>query len=219
MIRVGRLVADPTRAAMLGAMLDGRSYTAGELARRAGVAASTASEHLGRLLDGGLVAMDAQGRHRYYRLADRKVARLLEQMTAPDLGGTAPEPRVPAALRFARSCYDHLAGEVGVALYQAFLDRRLVAERDDIPVLTGEGREAFAALGIDVEHLEASSRPSVRRCVDWSQRRFHLSGGIGAALLQRLLDTGWLARRSRPRALRLTTSGRAGLSERFGVDI
>lgn len=214
---VAALLGDPTRAEMATTLLDGRARTTGELARGASVAVSTASGHLGRLLAGGLLAVEASGRHRYYRLAGPDVAGLLESLQSVAVVGYRPRsgPRTPADLRFARSCYDHLAGTLGVALHD-----HLVAGGVDGTVLTPQGRSALEALGVDLvaSTRSASRRPPVRGCLDWSERRPHLAGAVGAALLSTLLERRWVVRRHVPRALRLTTGGRIALSGAVGPD-
>jgi DNA-binding transcriptional ArsR family regulator len=215
---VGSLVGDPTRAELLGALLDGRAHTVGELARHAGVAASTASEHLGRLLDGGLVAVAAQGRHRYYRLAGPEVAEVLEAMLA--LGaGRAPIPvRAPSALAYARTCYDHLAGTVGVALHDGLARTGSLAP-GGVPALTPEGEHLVSRLGVDAGALAGRTRPLMRTCLDWTERRSHVAGALGAALLTALLDRRWVVHRGPPRALAVTSTGRTALGELLGPEL
>ncbi|MGC4892596.1 ArsR/SmtB family transcription factor [Micromonospora sp. DT31] len=215
------LLADPTRAGFCLALLDGRAWTAGELARTAGVAASTASDHLTRLVRGGLLAEERQGRHRYVRLADPAVAQLVE-----DLAGRAPAPATPprtlraastgAALAYARTCYDHLAGRLGVLLHDALLARG-VLDRSGGLALTPTGVSWLADLGVPVEPLRAGRRPLVRDCLDWTERRPHLAGALGAALCGRFLDLGWTARGG-GRAVRLTSPGRDALAEVLALD-
>ncbi|WP_432922966.1 ArsR/SmtB family transcription factor [Microbispora sp. CA-135349] len=216
---VAALIADGARAAMLTALLDGRALAAGELARIAGVSAPTASSHLARLLDGGLVTVVKQGRHRYYRLAGPDVARTLEVL-ARISGRVAVrslrQSRQARLLREARSCYDHLAGRVGVELYDALVrDGRLV-EADGGCLLTVSGAEALTELGVDVERVRRARRRFAPDCLDWLERRPHLGGALGAAVLDRLLAREWLVRGTVPRALRLTGAGREGLERLFG---
>jgi DNA-binding transcriptional ArsR family regulator len=213
--RIGTLLGDPTRAEMLSALLDGRAHTVGELARHAGVAASTASEHLSRLLDGGVVVVTPQGRHRYYRLAGPEVAAVLEAVSAlPDAPvgpAAAARPRVPAALAHARSCYDHLAGTVGVALHDRLAETGSL--RPDGVALTDAGRALLHGLGVDPDVPVTSRRPYVRSCLDWTERRHHLAGALGAAVLTTLLDRRWLVHRGPPRALAVTAAGRGPLGD------
>lgn len=215
------LLADPTRAGFCLALLDGRAWTAGELARSAGVAASTASDHLTRLVRGGLLVEERQGRHRYVRLAGPAVAQLVE-----DLAARAPTPAAPprtlraasagAALAYARTCYDHLAGRLGVLLYDALLARG-VLDRTGGLALTPAGTSWLADLGVPVEPLRAARRPLVRDCLDWTERRPHLAGALGAALCARLLDLGWTAPGT-GRSVRLTPTGRHALAEALALD-
>ncbi|GAA3756166.1 winged helix-turn-helix domain-containing protein [Micromonospora maritima] len=215
------LLADPTRAEFCLALLDGRAWTAGELARRAGVAASTASDHLTRLVRGGLLAEERQGRHRYVRLADPSVAQLVEDLAART-PAPATSPRTlraasaGAALAYARTCYDHLAGRLGVLLHDALLARG-VLDRAGGLALTPAGTAWLAELGVPVEPLRATRRPLVRDCLDWTERRPHLAGALGAALCGRFLDLGWTARGA-GRALRLTPAGRDGLAAALALD-
>jgi DNA-binding transcriptional ArsR family regulator len=238
---VGALLADRARTRMLVTLTDGRALPASVLAAEAGVAASTASEHLRKLLDGGMLSVERHGRHRYYRLAGPQVARLLEA-----LAEQAPATQIRSlregtrahALRRARYCYDHLAGRLGVALMGTLLDRgalvggdgrfdprrakvdRLSAPAQDIDYrLTAAGAQLFADLGVDVDELSRGRRPLVRYCVDWSEQRHHLAGALGAGLARRLFDLGWIERGRHPRAVRITGAGADGLEAAFGIDV
>lgn len=204
------LIGDPARANMLTALMSGLALTAGELAREANVTAPTASGHLARLRDARLVVMEVQGRHRYFRLAGPDVAGALEGLMelAARVGHlrTRPGPR-DAALRLARVCYDHLAGEAGVAMYEAFLLQGLVSATGDGLCLTAPGRSRFRAEGIDVEALERRGRTVCRTCLDWSERRHHLGGPLGAALLHLIFQRGWAKRDDKGRAVRFSPAG------------
>ncbi|MBX9993039.1 ArsR/SmtB family transcription factor [Phreatobacter oligotrophus] len=211
---VAALIGDPARANMLAALMSGRALTAGELAREAGIAAPTASGHLARLREAGLVLVEAQGRHRYVRLAGPEVAVVLEGLMGLSARDgrlrTRPGPRDPA-LRTARVCYDHLAGEWGVRLYDALLaDGRLDAAGGS-PVLTPRGRAFFAAEGIDLAAPASSRRPLCRACLDWSERRPHLAGALGRAILDHALARHWLRRVPDSRALAVTPPGLSAL--------
>jgi DNA-binding transcriptional ArsR family regulator len=220
---VAGLLADPARVRMLDTLLAGRALAAGELARHAGVTAPTASAHLRRLLDGGLLTVEAQGRHRYYRLAGPAVAEAMEALSliAPPLPvRSLTQAQRAEALRYARSCYDHLAGMVGAALADALLRAgalRAAASRDY--EVTPEGEAALGGLGVDVAALRRQRRAFARRCLDWTERAPHVSGALGAALLERLLELGWLARGRVPRGLLLTDAGRDGLAEALACDL
>jgi DNA-binding transcriptional ArsR family regulator len=213
---VAGLLADPARARMLDALLAGGALPAGELARHAGVTPPTASAHLRRLLQGGLLTVEAQGRHRYYRLAGPAVAEAIETLAliAPPLPlRSLRQSQRAEALRFARTCYDHLAGVVGVALVESLLRAgalRQAAGRDY--QLTPRGERLLGGLGVDVGELRHRRRAFARGCLDWTERTPHLSGALGAALLERLLHLGWLARGHVPRGLILTDAGRDALA-------
>jgi len=217
---VAALIADPSRALMLQALADARARPAGELARLAGVSPQTASAHLSRLLAGGLLVVHQQGRHRYYRLRDWRVAELLEVMAslAPTIRPTAvPGDRSRQNLQFARTCYKHLAGRVGVAITEALCAKKFLREIDDGYNLLPEGRRWFLQMGIDIP--SKSSGPFTRRCVDWSERRYHLGGALGGALATRLLELQCLSRRREPRSLRLTDYGRQMLRRELSLEI
>jgi len=214
------LLADASRSTMLQALMDRRARTAGELARLAKISPSTASQHLSRLIDGGLLAVEAQGRHRYYRLAHPRVAVLLESMMAFAPASLPTRPRhVGFDLRFARTCYDHLAGTVATALYDRLQADGTLSVTYGAITLTSAGDRRLRSLGIDTETLRAGRRPLARACLDWTERRDHLAGALGAALLSSFRAHNWLAPRNAPRALRLTTSGRRALATRFDLDV
>jgi DNA-binding transcriptional ArsR family regulator len=214
-------VGDPARANILAELLGGRALAAGELARVAGVAASTASEHLAKLTEAGLLERLRQGRARYYRLASPEVAAMLESiiiLAADPEPRRRAAPRVPAGLKKARTCYDHIAGELGVAIADALLARGAVVLHPDGGELTEAGAELFARLGIAPPDGRAR-RPWCRVCLDWSERRPHLSGTLGAEILKRSLELGWLTRAPSGRALAITAGGRAGYRDLLGVDV
>lgn len=214
---VAALLGDPARANMLTALMDGRALTVSELAEAAGVTLPTASGHLSRLGAAGLLVAERQGRHRYYRLSGPDVAGVLEglmglaQRTGAVRVRTGPRD---AALRDARVCYDHLAGERGVALLGRLEARGWIAG-GEAPRLTDFGREGLARLGIDVSALESGRRPVCRCCLDWSERRHHLAGALGAALLAHILDRRW-ARRGEGRVVAFTPTGAKAFAEAFG---
>lgn len=217
---VGELIGDPARAAILVALLDGRARTAGELAFTANISAQSASGHLSKLLDGGLLAVRSAGRHRYYSLAGAQVAHALEA-----LGAIATKPRRADAIRpqaskdlyLARTCYDHLAGRLAVELAGKLEKSGVIRARGERNFELGpRGKRWFAKLGIDVDELRRSRRCFARQCVDWTERRPHLAGILGAALCSRLIALGWIARRRDTRALRVTERGFRELRTRLG---
>jgi DNA-binding transcriptional ArsR family regulator len=216
---VAALAGDPARANMLAALSGGMALTASELAGEAGVTLQTASSHLAKLEGAGLISATRQGRHRYFRLADNDVAQMLEAImnVAARTGQmrTRPGPSDPA-LRHARICYDHLAGEMGVSLLDSLLGKEcVVRERDELR-LTKSGVAFMTGLRIDIDELSGQRRPLCRACLDWSMRRHHLGGALGAALLKRFQELGWVARIDESRALRFTPSGEMHFVKTFG---
>lgn len=235
---VASILAEPARCRILLALGDGRALPASVLAAEAGVAASTASAHLARLVDGGLLEAERHGRHRYFRLAGPEVGELIE--TLARLAPAAPVRSLrqgtrAQAVRAARTCYDHLAGRLGTALMAAMLERGILAGGDggfdpaagdrlsapggDVPYdLTPAGAERLRDLGIDASAI-GRRRPLVRYCVDWSEQRHHLAGALGAAVAERLLALDWVRRAPRGRAVTVTPDGERGLREAFGLDV
>jgi DNA-binding transcriptional ArsR family regulator len=217
---IGALVGDPGRANMLSAMFDGRALTAGELAHIAGVSPATASGHLAKLVAGRLVSVESQGRHRYFRLASAEVAHMLETIGAaveasPE--GRRATPRVPAHLREARTCYDHLAGRLGVALADGLSARGAIVLDGEGARVTDMGRALFERLGVGLAVQPGSRRPVCRACLDWSERRPHLAGAVGQGLLDRSLDLGWVRRGREPRSIVITDAGRRRFAEDLGA--
>jgi DNA-binding transcriptional ArsR family regulator len=238
---VASLLAEPARARILLALGDGRPLPASTLAAEAGVAASTASSHLARLVDGGLLTVTANGRHRYYRLAGPHVGRLIETLAA-----VAPARPIRSlrddtrarALRTGRTCYDHLAGRLGVDLFAALIDGgyvvggdgrhhpdragadRYAAAGHDVDYrLTRRGRDHLAGLRVDLPAPGADGTNALRYCVDWTEQRHHLAGAVGRALAARLFTDGWLARAAGRRVVTVTDRGRAGLAGHFALTV
>lgn len=212
------LLGDPARARMLTALMDGRALTATELALEAGVAPSTASSHLARLSAARLLATERQGRHRYFRLSGRDVAEVIEGlMSLAARTGQARLRTGPAdpALRSARVCYDHLAGDRGVRLLLSLVERGLLSSARGALALTAEGERFCQRFGIDLAALGASRRPLCRPCLDWSERRSHLGGGLGAALLGQLFARGWAKRETGSRAVIFSSRGASAFARLF----
>jgi DNA-binding transcriptional ArsR family regulator len=218
---VAELIGEPARAAVLVALLDGRSLTAGELALIANVSAQSASAHLSKMVAGGLLKARSSGRHRYYSLAGPDVAHAMEA-----LGAIATLPRPSAALqsqndleiRKARSCYDHLAGRIAVEMVKALETAKVIRISGDRDYELGRnGRSWFSNLGIDTDALQRSRRSFARQCLDWTERRPHLAGALGAELCARTLALGWFATQRNKRALRVTHKGTRELHARFGI--
>jgi DNA-binding transcriptional ArsR family regulator len=207
---VAALVGDPARANMLAALMSGKALTASELAGEAGVTLPTASSHLTKLETGGLIAGVKQGRHRYFRLADEDVAEMLEKMigVAARAGHTRTRtgPAEPA-LRKARVCYDHLAGEMGVQMMDALIEAGVLAGKDETLRVTRRGEDFLSQLDIDLDTLSKERRPLCKSCLDWSMRRAHLSGSLGAALLTRFFALHWARRDRETRVVHFTPEG------------
>ncbi|MBN8954457.1 MULTISPECIES: helix-turn-helix transcriptional regulator [unclassified Rhizobium] len=218
---VAFLIADPARAAMLSALLDGRARPAGELAYAAGVTAQTASSHLGKLLDGGLVTVETEGRHRYYRLAGPHVALALE--TLASIGPGEPVRRKPLTreaqkLRFARCCYDHLAGRVGVAVTHGLLEKGFIVAADKKRFeLTPAGTKWFDRMGMNTAGIRPTRYGLARQCLDWTERQHHLAGPLGVHLTNLFFAEGCLRRSPSSRAVDVTPKGWKVLNEHFGI--
>lgn len=234
---VAAVLADPGRARMLLALGDGRALAASTLAAEAGVAASTASGHLAKLVQAELLQVERHGRHRYYRLTGPEVGELLEVLAR--LAPAAPvrslrEGSRAHAVRSARTCYDHLAGQLGTAIMAALIDQGILAGGDGTFDPRGSGRDRLSSPGWDCDYQltrtgqawiddfgvkipTGSRRPLIRYCVDWSEQRHHLSGALGAALLTRLTDIGWIRHAPASRAVHVTSDGRPGLAATFGI--
>jgi DNA-binding transcriptional ArsR family regulator len=223
--QVAALAGDPARAAMLNEMMDGRALTASELARVAGVTPQTASGHLAQMTAVGLLAVEKQGRHRYHKLASAAVAHMLEgiMQVASDLEPKGRRLSVgprDAALRAARTCYDHIAGHLGVAIADAMTVRQFVELETDGGLVTDAGAEFLASVGIDVGALaprrsRTAGRVLCRPCLDWSERRPHLAGALGAAIRAHSFDSGWVRPIAGTRALAITPKGRQVFCEQF----
>jgi DNA-binding transcriptional ArsR family regulator len=218
---VANLVGDPARANMLTALMSGKALTASELARAAGVTAQTASGHLAKLQDGGLLLCTQQGRHRYFRLSAPEIADLLESLmgiaVTRGLAKTRTGPR-DGALRRARVCYDHLAGEEGIRLVDGLVSSGWLNTKDGGFVITVPGRRYLCEFGLDMDALEKQKRPLCRACLDWSERRPHLGGGLGAALLRRFQEQGWMRRLEGSRVVQVTPKGQLGLRRMLGAN-
>lgn len=216
---IGSLLGDPARVNMMIALLDGRAHTARELATAAGVSPQTASSHLAKLTDARMVIVHRRGRHRFHRLASTEVAELMEQMHVA--GAALAERRTRTsgpkdpAMRELRSCYDHLAGRVAVELSERILDSD--DRRPDEPSLTVAGDALLRGIGIDLEAVAGGRRPFCRACMDWSERKAHVGGALGAAILTRFWELGWVRPMPRSRALIISGAGERGLDDAFGI--
>ena len=219
---IAALVGDPARAHMLSALMDGRALTAGELAYAAGVSPQTTSGHLAKLTEARLLVPRKQGRHRYYRLATPAVGRMIEGIMAVAADGPprhSPPGKFDGALRDARTCYDHFAGRLGVGLADALVERGHVVLADEGGEVTAPGVDFLSAFGLDLAATQQRRRAFCRPCLDWTERRPHLAGAVGAALAQRCFDLRWFERMRDSRALVITPAGRRGLVEVFGLSL
>ncbi|MEX0308967.1 MAG: ArsR/SmtB family transcription factor [Tateyamaria sp.] len=215
---IAALIGDPARANILTALMDGRALTASELAEEAGVGLSTASGHLSKLADAALVAPRKSGRHKYFNLADAEVAGVLEALMGLAARKGATRVRTgpkDAQMQVARVCYNHLAGRLGVQMYRSMIGRGLLAENGEDVALTAEGRDFVTGFGVDIAGLETGRARICRTCLDWSERRNHLAGSLGRAMLTRMEDQGWMRRDAGSRAILVTQKGKAAFPAAF----
>ncbi|HVE50574.1 MAG TPA: metalloregulator ArsR/SmtB family transcription factor [Casimicrobiaceae bacterium] len=216
--RIAAAIGEHARAEILAVLMGGRAATASELAVVAGVTKQTVSSHLATLRDAGLLAMEKRGRHRYFRLANDDVAHLLESLMGVAFRTGAvrlrPSPREPS-LRKARVCYDHLAGDLGVMVYDGLVAHQHIREIDSCLQLTPSGRRFLTTLDIETSEFPQTRRPMCRACLDWSVRRYHLAGAVGAALLDCFVEKGWARRAKGSRVVTFSVAGEEALRERF----
>lgn len=216
---VAKLIADSSRAAILDALLGLDGLPANELARKANISLQTASGHLAKLVEGNLLRVEKHGRHRYFRLASPDVAQAIETLTviapAPNINSLKDFSRAEK-IRIARTCYDHLAGKLGVALTEALMEKGFLAAGQEDFLVTEAGEKFFRDFKIDLDALRKKRRHFARKCLDWSERRYHLAGSLGNAILLRLLELNWIEKLP-DRAVKITKAGKEGLYEHFGI--
>jgi DNA-binding transcriptional ArsR family regulator len=218
---VAALIAEPVRASMLSALLGDVALPAGELARLAKITPQTASTHLAKLVDGNLLRVTTLGRHRYFRLKDKNVALALESLALiapPSRTNSLNDSLEKKALQQARTCYDHLAGALGVSLTEALTDKGLIEHYGEAYEITPVGKNWFHSFGIDCLQLQQKRRAFARACLDWSERKPHIAGTLGAAVLERLLALKWIVRVHGSRAVKVTDLGRHYFKNEFGLD-
>jgi DNA-binding transcriptional ArsR family regulator len=219
-VEIANLIGDPSRLAMLLSLLGGKALPAGDLAHSARISPQTASSHLAKMVEGGLLLHESSGRHKYFRLASREVGHALESLLA-----IAPSKSVRSLresnelkkLRHARTCYDHLAGKIGVALTDQLLEMKFLEKSGNDFVLSVEGKERLRNFGVEVDPDPRKRRHYARQCLDWSERRYHIAGSLGAALTKRLFELKWIERLPNGRAVRVTNTGIQGLAVEFGL--
>jgi DNA-binding transcriptional ArsR family regulator/predicted transcriptional regulator len=219
---IASLIGDPVRSKVLWTLMDGRAYTATELSFFADTTPQNISMHLSRLVRGDLLSVEKQGRHRYYRFSRQEVAYAVEALA--NLVMRIPTERKTTAdtdsdIRFCRTCYDHLAGKVGVAITGGLLNQQLISQNKNAFSLTPKGRKQFDTLGIGISALEQQRRILLRPCLDWSERQYHLAGALGAALLDTMLQEGWMRRSKNSRAVIITAKGQKMLYTYFKIDL
>lgn len=219
---IAALFGETSRAAILTSLLDGRLYTASDLAYRAGITPQTASFHLGKLAEGGLVSVEKHGRHRYYQLANGEVASLLESFLV-----ISPQPEVKSLkqsaqmimLQKARTCYDHLAGKLGVGITDSMLDSGYLKKDGKEFALTEAGVQFVINFGLDLESIKKKRRSLSHACLDWSERSYHLAGALGNQLMQHFFDLGWITPLPGIRAVKVTDQGKAGFKQYFNISL
>lgn len=219
---IATLVSEASRAAILTVLLDGRFHPASELAYMAGIKPQTASFHLTKMVNVDIITVEKQGRHRYYRIQNQEVAQIMESFLA-----LAPPVEIKSlrqasedkGMRFARTCYDHLAGNLGVQLTDSLMKIDAIYEEKDGYVVTAKGEAFFTDFQINLKRIKKKRRSFAHKCLDWSERRHHLAGALGNAILERLLELNWIQRLPKTRAIEITANGRRGLKETFSLDI
>jgi DNA-binding transcriptional ArsR family regulator/DNA-binding PadR family transcriptional regulator len=220
--QVASLVSDASRAAILTVLLDGRYHPASELAYMAKIKPQTASFHLSKMVAANLVTVEQQGRHRYYGIQNQEVAQIMETLlsiTPPVEIRSLNQASETEAIRQARTCYDHLAGSLGIQLTNSLLSAGVISETENQFTVTEKGEEFFKAFQIDLEQVKRKRRAFTHRCLDWSERRHHLAGALGHALLERLLELNWIQRLPRTRAITIMPEGKKGFKETFQIDM
>ncbi|WHY78501.1 helix-turn-helix transcriptional regulator [Neobacillus sp. WH10] len=219
---IAKLMAEPTRATILDCLMNGQAFPASELAYMAKVSHPTISSHLAKLVEGNLLVMEHYGRHRYYRLASKEVAEVIEK-----LGTIAPPVEIRSLrqssqlkqVRFGRTCYDHLAGELGVKVTEALIEKEIVYLEDGLYAVTKKGRKWFLQFGINIDEANTKRRIFAKPCLDWSERRYHISGWLGSTIATRFFENRWIIKTEKTRAVQLTPKGIDALKNHFGITI
>lgn len=221
-VKTATLIGDATRASILWNLLDGRAFTATELAVAVGTSAQNISMHLGKLLDANLICVEKQGRHKYYRFSNKEVAYAVEAMA-----NLIPKPKVAVKMKseeyppikYCRTCYDHLAGKIGVALADSLLEQKIIIEKNGIFEISIDGEKWFSDFGINLENAQKQKRFFLKPCLDWSERRNHIAGSIGSLLLNKMISEDWLRKTKDSRAITITGKGEKELLKNFKIVI
>jgi DNA-binding transcriptional ArsR family regulator len=220
--QIASLIGEPTRATIMWSLLDGKAFTASELAITANTTQQSISMHLHKLVKAGLLIVESQGRHKYYKYAGNEIAYAIEAMAnlVQQTGNINNiDKQIDNSIRYCRSCYDHLAGKVGVAITDSLLLDKKIIKSEHTFELSAEGYDWFTALGIDIEEIKKQRRSFLRPCLDWTERRYHIAGALGAALFNNLLLSDWIRRTKNSRSIIITSKGRKELYENFKLEI
>jgi DNA-binding transcriptional ArsR family regulator len=219
-VKTACLIGDATRASILWNLLDGRAFTATELAIAVETSAQNISMHLGKLLDASLICVEKQGRHKYYRFSNKEIAYAIEAMAnlipKPEVSIKKKSEEYPP-VKYCRTCYDHLAGKIGVALADSLLEQKIIIEKNGIFEISAEGEKWFLDFGINLEDAQKQKRIFLKPCLDWSERRNHIAGSIGALLLDKMISEDWLRRNKNSRAVTITGKGEKELLKFFKI--
>lgn len=221
-VSTASLLCEPSRAKIVWNLLDGRAYTAGELALASNLSPTSVSNHLSKLLIGEIVKVDIQGRHRYYSFANEEVAYVVESIATLTKGKKTSKPEKHLNkndIKFCRTCYDHLAGKVGVLIVDKLVSRKIIELKDKTFIVTNNGNAFFSDFGLDLIELQKQKRYFSKACLDWSERKYHLAGALGAAILDRMLQLDWVRRTKNSRAIIITSIGQSGLRDKFKIKL
>lgn len=219
-IKAATLIGDATRASILWNLLDGRAFTATELAIAIETSAQNISMHLGKLLDANLISVEKQGRHKYYRFSNKEVAYAVEAMAnlipKPEISAKKKTENYPP-IKYCRTCYDHLAGKIGVALAESLLQQKIIIEKNNTFEITSEGEKWFSDFGVNIGDAKKQKRIFLKPCLDWSERRYHIAGSVGTLLLNKMLEQDWIRRTANSRVIIITGKGEKEMLKSFKI--
>jgi len=219
-IKTATLIGDATRASILWNLLDGKAFTATELAIAVETSAQNISMHLGKLLDADLISVEKQGRHKYYRFSNKEVAYAVEAMAnlipKPEISAKKKTENYPP-IKYCRTCYDHLAGKIGVALAESLLEQKIIIEKNNTFEITSEGEKWFSDFGVNIGDAKKQKRIFLKPCLDWSERRYHIAGSVGTLLLNKMLEQDWIRRTANSRVIIITAKGEKEMLKSFKI--